>query len=259
MANLQVLSPQTFTGKRWKRFQSYRFAAGDALCPLAAQELAEAALAMPIAFEAHGDGYRPVAVMGLRPGTNHFVLPDGRWGAGYTPALYRVYPFRLASGGEQGDILCLDVDSGLVSEEEGEPFFSEGKPSPSLDAVITFFGQIRSGLSVATTACKLLHEHQLVQPWPITLQAADGERRIEGLFRIEEERLGQLEGEALKQLHRSGAMNIAYCQLLSTRHLAALGRLAGAAEQSQQAHWGASEELDLEFLNQGETLGFDGL
>ena len=91
---------------------------------------------------------------------------------------------------------------------------------------------------------------------------------LQGLFRVDEEKLNQLDGAALQELQQSGAMGVAYCQLLSMQHLLTLARLA-----EQQAQWrsaaaqapaGASAglattaagELDLEFLNQGGTLHF---
>ena len=79
MPTFQAISSTTHADKRWKRYDSYAFAAHDALAPLVAQELPRAVLHLPIAFVAQDGQFTPVAVLGIQPGQNLFVAPEGRW------------------------------------------------------------------------------------------------------------------------------------------------------------------------------------
>ena len=202
-----------------------------------------------------------MAVLGIQPGQNLFVAPDGRWLGGYTPACYRAHPFALASLPDGQQVLAFDADSGLLTETEGEPFYgSDGSPSQAVQGILAFLTQVHANQGVTHRSAQALAEQQLIQPWPITVQAEGGERRVEELFRIDEAALHALPAEALKALQQAGALPMAYCQLLSMQHLALLGSLAQAHRKAAPPlPTTPSGELDLEFLNNGGTIRFGAL
>lgn len=238
MSQLAAVSRERHANQRWRRHASYAFAERLALQPLVMAEMAKAAMSLPLCF-AHQDGaYTPAAVLGLQPDRNLFVARDGRWLGGYIPAALRGYPFRLLPHEDGQLLLCFDESSGLLSEgEEGEPFFDEaGEPAEPLRQVLNFLQQVERNRALTTTACALLDELKLIQPWSITLQGKAGKaRRIEGLARIDEAALNQLDGEALQRLRDAGGLMMAYCQLLSMQHFALLGKLAEAHARHDQA------------------------
>jgi hypothetical protein len=125
MPKYQAITRTDFANLRWKRYESYAFAAQDAVAPLVVQELPKACMSLPIAFIQQGETFVPAAVQGLQPGQNLFVSPDGRWVGPYTPAAYRGYPFALANADNGQVVLCVDTDSGLVGEDYTETFFDE--------------------------------------------------------------------------------------------------------------------------------------
>ena len=272
MPNYQAVSQSTHASQRWKRYNTYHFAAQDAVTPLVMQELPKAAMALPVAFIQQGDQFTPVAVQGLQPGQNLFVAPDGRWIGPYTPAAYRGHPFAIASTPEGHQVLCVEADSGLISDTEGEAFFDEqGQPSQSVKDVLNFLQQVHANRELTQRLCAALQAEGLIQPWPITLkgeqgeQGEQGDRTVQGLYRIDEAKLNTLSSEALHRIHHAGALPLVYCQLLSMQHLQTLGKLAEAhaqaqaqaKAQSQQAlPTSANGELDLEFLNNNGTLRF---
>jgi len=261
MSSLHPVSVSRHGSRRWQRYSSYAFAAGDAVCPLVAQELPKAAMSLPLAFVASGEEVVPVAVLGLQPGKNLFVAPDGRWLGGYVPAAYRGYPFALANTADGQQVLCIDEDSGLLVDGEGEAFFAEGdRPAAALNDVLNFLTQVAANRQATRHACALLREHGVVQPWPVRLQTAGGEQAVAGLLRIDEAALNALPAGAFVALRDAGALSLAYCQLLSMQHLAQLGPLAQAHERAAQAVAPQpAAELDLEFLNQGGTISFGNL
>jgi len=259
------ISPSAFGAKRFKRYDSYAFAAKDAMAPLVLKELPRASMTLPIAFAKVRDGYVPVAVMGLGNEKNLFVAPDGRWVGRYVPAAYRGYPFVLANGPEDKQILCFDDSSGLLTETEGEPFFNEeDKPTDAINDILNFLTQLAVNRQATQRVCALLVEHDLIEPWPIELKGeteAAG-RQLEGLFRINEAALNQLAEKPLHALHQGGALPVIYCQLLSMQHLPVLGELAKAreaAEQQAALPKNKAGEIDLSFLADDTTISFENL
>lgn len=243
----------------WHRSSNYIFAAQDAITALVAQELPRAMLHLPIGFIELNGTYSPVAVAGLVTGTNLFVAPDGTWLAGYIPAVHRGYPFALANTDSGQRVLCIDENSGLVSDTDGEAFFNEdGTPAQAVQEVLNFLTQISANHETTVQCCAALQKHGLIQPWSIQLQTEEGKRVIEGLYCIDEARLNALPGDALIELRDAGALVVAYCQLLSMQHLPALGKLAEAHKNAAQKA-ATPAELNLEFLNNSGTISFGNL
>lgn len=259
------ITQNEFASKRFKRYESYAFAAKEALAPLALRELVKAVLAMPVAFAKVQDAFVPVAVLGISNGQNLFVAPDGRWIGRYVPAAYRGYPFVLANGPDDKQILCFDDSSGLLHDSEGEPFFADdGKPTQGINDILNFLTQLAVNRQATARVCALLQEHDLIEPWPIKLKGKEGEpeRALEGLFRVNEVAFNQLDEKTLHILHQGGVLPVVYCQLLSMQHLQSLGELAQAHEQAkQQAALPKTEagELDLTFLADDTTISFENL
>lgn len=258
MPDIQVVSRERHADKRWQRYTSYSFAAADAVAPLVIQEIAKACVVLPLGFMAADEGFLPVAVQGLAPGTNLWVGPDGRWLGDYVPAVYRAYPFKLANTNDNQQVLCIVEDSGLLSDTDGELFFDEaGEPAQPVKDVLNFLTQVAANHQATQLACAALQKHNLIKPWPIKLNTDDGTQNVEGLHTIDEAALNQLPAEALLELRDSSALIMAYAQVLSTQHLQKLGQLMKQhAAHDITALQTPSGELDLEFLNDGGTISF---
>jgi len=249
MTRFVAVSVERHANKCWRRFSSYDFARAQSVVELVAAELPKAAVAMPIALMRGGDAsYRLVALLGLEPGNNLYVAPDGRWLGRYIPAVLRGHPFRLLNTGDDRYVLCLDEDSDLFGDE-GEPFFVAGQVAPALSEVVSFLQQIEVNRQRTVQACALLDQHALITPWAVTVQGTAGEHRIEDLYRVDETAMGQLSGTALVALRDAGALALAYCQLLSMQQLPLLGELSAASVRVPQTP-SAREE--------GFILGDDG-
>jgi hypothetical protein len=266
MPNYQVITRNHHGSKRWLRFTSYAHAEREALMPLSVEELPKAVMSLPVCFIRQGDVFVLAAVMNVSPGKNLLVAPNGQWVGPYVPAACRSYPFILGKTEEGKPVLCIDEDAGLVTDgPEGESFFDEnGDPAKVVLDLMAFLTQLEQGRQSAALACAVLAKHELIQPWPIVIQGDTGEQRnIEGLFRIDELALNKLSGEALLEVRNAGGLSIAYCQLLSMQHLPMLGKLAemhAKAQSALQANVAApAGEINLDFLNKGETINLGGL
>lgn len=258
MPEIQVVSRERHADKRWKRYTSYSFAATDAVAPLVVQEMARACMSLPLGFMAAEEGFLPIAVQGLTPGTNLWVGADGRWLGAYVPAVYRAYPFKLANTNDNQQVLCIIENSGLLSDTEGERFFDEsGEPSQPVKDVLNFLTQVAANHQATQRACAALQKHGLIKPWPIKINTDAGTQTVEGLHTIDEEALNQLPADALLELRDASALIMAYAQVLSTQHLQKLGELMKQhAAQDTAALQTSAGELDLEFLNDGGTISF---
>lgn len=257
MPRLEPISTIHYGNRRWRYPSGYRFASADTLAPLILQEMTRAVMSLPIALvQARGEvpAYRPAAILGLTPGRNLLVDSTGRWLGDYVPAAYRGHPFALAATTDGQRLVCVDMDSGLISDEEGEPFFTaEGKPTPAIEKIIDFLTQVTADQAVTTHACARLDQYRLIQPWPIQIRTESGQQQVTGAYRIDEPALSRLPAETLKELQACGALMLAYCQLLSMQHLGRLGQLAQAHAQLD-AH---QAQLDLGLRGDDNTLRFD--
>lgn len=255
MPSYRAVSRNEFGHLRWKRFERYDFAASDVVAPLVVQELGKACTALPVGFIQQGEGFVPAALLGLKPGQNLFVTAEGQWIGPYTPAAYRGHPFALAKG--QGDqlVLCVDTDSGLVGEETGERFFDDaGEPAQSVRDVLNFLEQVHRNELLTQRLCGALQAEGLIVPWPLTVKGDHGEVPMHGLYRIDEEKLRGLEGEALARVHAAGALPVAYCQLISMQHIQMLGKLTDAHAKRAQA---VDPDLESFFEESSDGLKFD--
>lgn len=238
MSRYAPLTVANHAHRRWRRFANYNFARTSAMVPLVAAELPKAVLSLPIALipnEGKDTGFLPVALLGLEANRSLFVAPDGRWLGRYIPAALRGYPFRLLATNDQRLVLCVDEESELLTDDSNaEPFFdAAGKLSNQVAEVVEFLKQVEQNRQATVNACAALHAQGLVQPWPVTLQTGQhGERRLDGLYRIEERTIATLSNAALGALRDAGALPLAYCQLLSMQHL---GVLASLAKQHAEA------------------------
>ena len=77
MPQYAAISRERHANKKWLRYTSFAFAAGEVITPIVGGELARAALAMPCAFVQQSGRYVLVAVLSLLGGRNH-VCGTGR-------------------------------------------------------------------------------------------------------------------------------------------------------------------------------------
>lgn len=266
MASIHPVSLSRYASKRWQRPSGFLFAREDAVVPVTIQELPRAIMMLPIGFVAAGDQFRLCVIQGLATGKNLLVAPNGRWLAGYIPAVYRVYPFAIAETENDNFALCFNEDSGLLVEEGSngqgniEAFFTEeGKPTDVVNQILGFLTQVAKGRQRTQQICSLLQKHNLIHPWPIKVKLADGEQTVQGLFRIDENVLNELSDEAFLELRRAGALPVIYAQLYSMQHLPKLGQFAQAVQQAEAANAQNADtgDLDLNFLNGKETISFN--
>jgi hypothetical protein len=255
------LSRTAHAGKRWRRYTDYGFAASQMLVPVIGFELPRAAVSMPVAFVRSDTGYLPMAVLGLQAQRNLFIDGQGRWLADYVPAALRTQPFALGRGGDGQLVLCIDEASPLIAGDGGEPLFGEqGEPADEVRKAMAFLQRIEQGRAATAAACEALTRHNCIAPMVFSVKGqAGGARRLEGLFQADEAALGKLPDAAFLELRNTGALALAYAQLISLQKLTLLPALAArrAQEEAVPDSLVAGKEIDLSFLDKDGTFGFD--
>lgn len=272
MSTIVPITQARHAGQRWHARSHYGFAARDAVVPLVAQELPSALASMALALVKKGEGFVPVAVTGVQPGVNVYLDAEGRWRGNYVPALLRAWPFSLGRTEAGERVLCIDEASGTVLPAEAQPggvaFFDEaGQVSEPISRILSFLGALETQRLVTQRICETLQQLGLIQPWDILLKGPQGQaQKIDGLYRIDEARLNALSDAAFLALRKAGGLPFAYCLLLSMHQLELLQRRAEhhaqhltTAAASPAASLLKGDELDLSFLEKGDTLRLGGL
>lgn len=259
MVNFVPVSRERHRGKGFRRPADYAFSATQAVVPLVGVELAQAAIAMPIAFIEQSRHYLPVAVMSPAPGRNLFVAPNGQWLGSYIPAALRSYPFRLlrAEGSEKA-VLCIDEDGGWVVnvDADTEKFFEEdGSPSATLKPIMEFLEQIEQSRLQTDTAVGALADAHVIHPWPLTVTVDNRPQKVDGLHCIDEAALNGADSETFLMLRQSSSLVVAYAQLMSMQNVAKLASLART--QQQLAHPPAPAAAPLAALDVDGMIRFN--
>ncbi len=191
-------------------------------------EFGDAALNFPILFvraapDALGkDTVAPVAVFGLKPGENLFATPDGKWDAGYVPAMLRAYPFTMAriEGSDRWAMVFDNTWEGM-SRTEGIPLFDEnGAASELLNGVHKFVQDLETDLERTRQACAALLEMKLLKPMRFDATLANGEAlSVDGFMTADEEAIAKLSDTQIATMYRNGLLGLLQIHITSLNNM----------------------------------------
>jgi hypothetical protein len=233
-----ILHREAHRRQRLRRDQrDMRWVGSTITVALAAAEMPAAAVEFPcVMTRVAGGGGKLLAITGLENGRNLYVdEATGRWTGNYLPAVLRTWPFRLLAEYDDEDARPVAVHQPALSLSEGEPLFDQkGQEMPWLQAVLQELVALDAAASTtsdsvaALDTAGLLHERTLQVVLP-------GGRQMEltGFLSVDEAKLNALDAAQAGELHRQGALALAYLHLLSLRRFRPL--MARAAQQEPAA------------------------
>ena len=201
--------------------------------PINAGEFASAAGDYPVAFARDDDSGEvlPMAVLGLRDGENLFVDARGEWlPRSYVPAHIRRHPFCIAEipdaqGRAPQRLVCVEEDA--LRADAPPLFAADGAPLPAWDTIQRLLEAIESARQQTRVLCKRLDALGLLVPFEALAMPRQGQRmRLQGLFRVDEERMNAIPGKDLRQMLRKGELKATYAHLVSLENFAKLMQLA---------------------------------
>lgn len=194
-----------------------------------AAEIARASLDYPIAFvrdEQTGE-FVPVAVLGLKQKSNLFVDSAGRWREHtYVPAYFRRFPFCLADipskdGSEAQHMVCVQEDQ--LGPSETPLFDAQGDPTQAWGPLLKLLEAIEGARQQTRVLTRRLEALQLLTPFDaVAVPKAGDKLRLQGLHRVDEQKLSEVPGKDLRTLMKRGELRAVYAHLVSLENFARL-------------------------------------
>jgi hypothetical protein len=175
---------------------------------------------------ATGD-FEAIALLGFSEGENLYLGADG-WDASYVPLTVQRQPFLIGFQTQQVDgvptqapIIHIDLDHPSISETEGEPLFlPHGGLSPFLQGIESILGAIHQGHDISRAMSQVLVGLELIESVKVEVQLDDGSFRVlQGLYKIDEDKLRELSAHALEVLHRQGFLRDIFLMLASLQNM----------------------------------------
>jgi hypothetical protein len=189
-----------------------------------------------------GKTYAPMLVLGLAAQQNLFVMSDDAWDRrAYLPAYVRRFPFcmtRVMVDGKEAPERVACVEKIAVNDKGEKLFDDKGQPLPEWQQREKLLFEFEADLGRTEEMCKLLTQHQLLEPFTMQATPNEGEPlQLTGMFRVSEEKLAQLDGAVLKELAAKGVLGRVYAHLMSLDNFRRLldrrGAFAGRAGQGK--------------------------
>ncbi len=183
----------------------------------------------PIVFASADTGktYAPVIVLGLADAQNLFVDAAGAWDATtYLPAFVRRYPFCISTlyvqNGERSEKVVCVASAHL--DRQGAPLFdAAGDPTPQWQAAQRLLQEYENDLEATARMCALFGDLDLFSPFTFqVMQEQAPGLKLQGMHRIDEQKLKALKAGKHKTLVTQGLMGKIYAHIHSLENFARL-------------------------------------
>lgn len=233
MANFQPLHKETHAKIRIKPIAGVADLKTQHALGVVVQEFALAGAHYPIAFakEQDSETYFPVAIMGLEQNTNLFVSADDKWEGLYMPARYTHKPLTVVPNKDEPNVfgIAIDVDSDVVSEEEGELLFTEdGSESEQLEARKKALMSFVENEQMTKAFLDALAQMGLLEAQNIAVKVKEKDYQLNGLYIVNEKKLSELSDEDYLTLRKRNFLGPIYAHLGSLHQISNLAQKQGA-------------------------------
>ncbi len=209
--------------KKIRPLEKFDFARDIHVASILINEFFRAAAVFPIVFieDQEEDMFKPVALLGLEQNQNLFVDSEGNWKASYVPAVLQRYPFTLATTDEEDRYtVCVDENSELLNEQEGEPLFAEnGEAGEVLERVKQNLSELQQMEDLTQQFCEKLKENNLFTQYNMRLREGEGVRDITGAYVINEDRLQNVSDDFFLELRKQNFLPAIYAHLVSLHQI----------------------------------------
>jgi hypothetical protein len=116
---------------------------------------------------------------------------------------------------KNGNILICVDETGLEASSQSV-FDSSGNPSGDFQPTQTLISEMEGARPATEHLCQTVKELGLLEPFEAHAFPKSGqEMRLRGMFRINENKLNELQGKDVKRLMKSGELSRIYAHLMS--------------------------------------------
>lgn len=206
------------------------------IVPVTAVEFSQASASYPIVFIKNGEGkdqYRSVAMLGLEQEENLYL--DGEnWQGTYVPQSISLVPFSLGLDPEKEKTLtpCINLDSPFVGEDKEQALFDDkGEATDFYKSVEEALGTLYDNEMNTGKFIQELADNDLLLELELKVALNTGEnKRLVGLYGINEPNLHKLSDEKVIDFHKRGLFIPIYAMLSSLTQVNRLAQLRNRSE-----------------------------
>lgn len=206
----------------WKSrmLENAKFMEGQHAIPLTIEEFVPASRNYPIIFSASDDPV-PLVLMGMNEGVNTFMDENGKFtGPVYVPAYVRRYPFLLAKLRPDTDelSLCFDPTAEALGDfKEGNALFEDGQASETTKAILKFCEDFENAGAQTHAFVEELKKLDILMDGEVSIQQEGQEQPFvyRGFKMVDEQKLRELRGDALRKISQNGILALIYAHLFS--------------------------------------------
>lgn len=232
------VTPEALEGQHYRPAGDFRTFLKTPSLPVLVTELASLIGHYVIGFKKQGHVFVPVVLTDIGFDRNLYVGNDGRWMARYLPMCLQNYPFCLGSNDAGEPILEVASDQLVVEEQDGTlPLFTEdGGLSEGAETHRSNLSKLNEAFQVNLQKVQVLADEGLIVEWPlkVRLQKDTDPVAMEGLYRIDPEKLLALGGDKLEELKKHGLLTFALSQPMSMQHTSVLMERASFLIQQER-------------------------
>jgi SapC len=127
----------------------------------------------------------------------------------------------MPNGEAAQHMVCVQQDR---LSPQGQPLFdAQGAPTAAWAPILQLLEAIENARQQTRVLCRRLEALELLTPFDAVAIPRAGEKlRLQGLFRVDEEKLQQIPGRDLRTLMKKGELRAVYAHLLSLENFARL-------------------------------------
>ena len=214
-STLIALSPSLHGNMRFFKRNAYHHAQNLSAIPILLSELSRLIPHYVLGFIKFDDHFIACALTG-QGNKNLYLDQNGIWLSGYVPSFVRGFPFELGENPNGESVFCIHK-SNLTDDQDAQAIFDDkGDLSAPAREYADFLTKCETSRQQTQTAVDALIQYQLLEPWALTIEDAEGEPfSIKGLYRVNEQALGELKDHEFASLRTNGALALAYGTLFS--------------------------------------------
>ncbi len=234
--------PEIDTLKKTDRVRLSKAGETPAFCrdlhviPVSYTEIPVAQRDYPIVFVSADNGatFMSMAILGLKAKQNLFVSAIGWDRSVYMPAYVRRYPFcmaKVAVDNAQRDERVVCVAKTAVVPEGDALFDAAGTPTAEWQGLEKLLQEYETDLVRSEELCKVVAGLGLLEPFNMQASLSSGATlQLTGMYRVNENKLNDLDPATLQDLARKGILSRLYSHLLSLENFRRLSDRAAAME-----------------------------